>query len=119
MTNFPSEHIPDEENLYYRIHKVFFKDNAIQPSAFTDKGNGMSMDWQKYSTPEESQIRSKVKADNGIVSFSASAIRSLNLNLIHSPSKTNRAHSEAIGKKEPQIRVELARMATWQIKISK
>ena len=52
MEDYPKEPIPDNSNLYYRIHKTYIVDGEIVPGAFQSKIDSMSTDWDKYSTPQ-------------------------------------------------------------------
>jgi len=122
MDNFPKEPIPNQSNLFYRIHKTFIVDNEIIPGAFQSKIDGMSTDWDKYSTPEQSLALSKVPSDNGIVRFSVELIRQQpSMGVEHDPQPNNRAHSLVHGIPEKgelktKVRLLLKRIAVWEIK---
>jgi len=123
---WPIEIIPDSDFLYRRIHSSILissqNENDIPPFAFKDN-NGISTDWNKYSTPEESQYRASEPEKNGIIQIKVALIRLYkNLTIVHAPLPSNRAHSLINGlksyKKEDQtdIRKRLARSAEWIIK---
>lgn len=82
---WPIEPIPDEDSLFYRIHKNFYPNKELKPRVFAPRGEGMSTDWEEYSTPEESRNRAKIPEDNGIVSFITRDLRNLPLDVIHAP----------------------------------
>lgn len=120
---FEIEDIPNDGTLYYRVHKSYIIDNEVIPGAFRSRGDGMSTDWNKYSTPEESQARSKTPHDNAIVSFSVLKIRSNPvLSAIHKPEPDNRAHSlvngipETKNELQTKTRALLTEIYGWEIK---
>lgn len=43
-----------------------------------EKGDGMSVEWDKYSSPEETQTRNGSKTEYGVVKFNVGEIRSEN-----------------------------------------
>lgn len=122
--NWQIEHIPDSDHVYRRVHVNFFitysNFEVIPPSAFRDN-NGISVDWEKYTTPEEKRARESKK--NGIIKIQAGIVRKYrNLTVDHSPLNENRAHSNIIGlnlfKKVDQtdIRKRLARSSEIVLK---
>ncbi len=64
------EFIPDEDHLFYRLHKSFILEGEVLPGAFQERGEGeqrgMSTDWEKYSTADDALQRSKIPNENGI-----------------------------------------------------
>jgi len=128
--NLPIEEIPNKDYLYYRIHKSWTPNGELIPGVFRDRNGGMSTDWNKYSSPEETQLRSKTPSDNGVISLHVGGVREIEgLSVIHSPDHgdptenrpPNRAHTDVLGNKkggDPQARVFLRRLSTWAIKIS-
>jgi hypothetical protein len=122
MEDYPKEQIPNEASLYYRIHKTYIIDNEIIPGAFQSKIDGMSTDWDKYSTPQQSLALSKNPADNGIVKFSVGLIRQQpSMDVEHDPQLYNRAHSLIHGVPEKgelktKVRLLLKRICVWEIK---
>lgn len=122
MDIYSKEFIPDDSNLYYRVHKTFIIDNEIIPGAFQSKIDGMSTDWDKYSTPETSLSLSKTPSDNGIVKFSVALIREQSfMGVEHDPQLDNRAHSLVHGIPEKgelktKVRLLLKRICVWEIK---
>jgi hypothetical protein len=120
---WPVEQIPNENFLFFRLHKSYLQfGDDIPPGAFRDQGNGMSTDWDKYSTPEETQKRVQRSApeDNGVLSFNVGGVREIKPLLVeHTPEPENRAHTEILGdkKKDSEIRLKLKRLAQWAIKI--
>lgn len=116
------EEIPDEDKLFYRIHKDFYRRGNLIPGAFREIRDGMSADWERYSTPTTSICRAKRPIDNGIVSLLVKNIRDMNLEVIHKPSEKNRAHSIVKGKTkkiqdDPEVRLKLRKISVWEINI--
>jgi len=109
--DWPVEDIPDADFLYYRIHKLVARDGKPNPGAFRDRGRGMSTDWSKYASPKETRERAPKPEDNGIVALHVGKIRSVPLDVTHSPDKknNNRAHTDVIGEKTPEVRLKLGR----------
>lgn len=122
---WPIETIPDEDKLFYRIHKNYIQDGQLIPGSFREKGEGMSTDWDKYSTPIDAKNRAKVPADNGIVSFISGDIRRIGLEVKHDPICSpdeniyNRAHANIIGlsKNKEKLRLDLMELYHWEIQI--
>ena len=119
---YPKENIPDEANLFYRVHKQFIIDGQLIPGAFRSKVDGMSTDWDKYATADFSLSLSKIPEDNAILSFPVKKIRSEPfMEVEHDPIPTNRAHSLILGVPEKgelktKVRATLMRIFEWEIK---
>jgi hypothetical protein len=83
----------------------------------------MSVDWERYSTPNLTQERGRKPANEyAVVSLVTEKVRAIPLRVVHSPDwlRQNRAHSDVIGDKKagsPKARVLLARDcdALWEI----
>jgi hypothetical protein len=122
MSDWPVEDIPDKDLLYFRVHETYQVPGTteIRPGAFRDRGAGMSSDWEKYSTPEQTRARAQQPDRNGVVSFHAGSIRIIKgQTVVHEPispggdQPPNRAHTEVFGKKDEEVRLELRRIAQW------
>ena len=117
------EENPDSTRLFRRVHKNELdpEDFAfIPPKIFHEIEGGISVDWEKYSTPEASKQRAKNPEFICIAAIQASKVRSLEaLDVKHAPSIANRAHSNIIGlnlaakAKRTKIRLKLAEYAHW------
>lgn len=95
--NWPVEDIPDDDSVYMRAHRMFFRP-TLQPGVFTPHGGGMSVDWEKYSSPEDTRQRAKNPDHNAVIRLPALGIRDINnLALEHTPEPENRAHSDVFG----------------------
>lgn len=121
IESWSRESIPDEDVLFLRIHCVNVdKEGKPTAGAFVDHGEGMSVDWNKYSTAEAAQARAKNPTRNGIVKLAVDEVRRIpGLSIEHRPSQQpkNRAHSEILGDKktDPEVRVRLRRAAKWVV----
>lgn len=98
-----AEDIPDEAHTYMRAHRTYFVRGQLQPGVFKKRDGGMSVDWEKYSTAEQTRQRTKGNPqDNAVLRLIAIGIRDIEtLDLKHTPDQTpdapNRAHSDVIG----------------------
>lgn len=115
------ETIPDNHFVFRRIPDKLFKEGQISPGAFLNRGDGMSVDWQKYSTPEETRNRVSIQEldplEFGVVKIEAVEIREIkNQILNHAPSKSNRAHSTVFGPTNNKIRRKFQQCAIMIIK---
>ncbi len=120
--NFPQEQIPDDANLFMRIHRDWLLDNGeVKPGFFRNipPDDGMSCDWDKYSTAAQTKERARNPNFNGVLQFAACDARSLpDQHLAHDPQQENRAHSQLFGEKTTEIRLKLKRLCKWAILIS-
>lgn len=99
-----TELIPDDARLYLRVH-VRQVPTGLHPGVFREHGGAMSVDWNKYSTPEQSRHRAVDPASNGIVELSADGVRAIeDLTVLHAPDmkRRNQAHSAVHGISDPQ-----------------
>lgn len=126
---WPVESIPDEDRLYMRVHKQYVeKSGEPMPSAFQDRDGGMSTDWSRYATSDETLSRARKPDKNGVLWMGVGEARSIpNLVVEHTPflgnpladppQPPNRAHTDVIGEKEedPEVRLKLKRISTWTI----
>ena len=113
--DWPPEHIPDRERLFMRIHKTWRKkDGSIALGGFQNRGAGMSTDWQKYATPQETRRRETQAECNAVVSLHVGSVRELPEQRVeHTPDvkRENRAHTDVFGEKDEEIRMKLRRIA--------
>ena len=116
MSDWPVEEIPDEHNLYRAVHRQWVKPDSVEPAAFRD--DRMSVDWAKYSTPQESRARRKKPEDNAVVQLVAGQVRNVpSQEVEHTPIAENQSHSEVVGKKSDRVRTELSRICEIVIPI--
>ena len=114
--SFPVEEIPDADSLFMRAHRSLLRDGAIVPGVFRAHGGGMSVDWDKYSSPLDTRMRARKPLDNAVLALIAGEIRSkAGLAVTHAPEPENRAHSDVIMPENEEdlteARIKLGRIA--------
>ncbi len=71
----------------------------------------MSTDWDKYSTAWETLGRARAPRDNAIIDMSVEDVRSIPGQTVeHCRTPENRAHTDVIGKKDPEARIKFQRI---------
>jgi hypothetical protein len=73
----------------------------------------MSVDWEKYATPQETRARARKPTENAVVRFEAGKVRALpGQSVEHSPDEEtgNRAHTDVSGEKNTEVRTQLSRI---------
>lgn len=83
-------------------------------------GDGISVDWSKYSTPQQSVARRANPSDNAVLRFIVGDVRKIPMDVKHAPIKQNRAHSlisklSEDKRRKMRQRDELAKIAKWVI----
>lgn len=108
---WPIEDIPNEDALYMRVHRQWFRDSHVVPGSFRnrpdDATGGMSTDWNRYATPGDTLQRARRPEDNAVIRFAVGDIRAIPEQQVeHAPLPDNRAHTDVLGPKEqdPEIR---------------
>jgi hypothetical protein len=94
-----TEHIPDDDHVYMRAHRMHFRNGGLQPGVFRPHGGGMSVDWEKYSSPRQTRQRAANPPENAVLEMSVGGIRGIQtLEVLHTPdsSNSNRAHSDIL-----------------------
>jgi len=93
--DFQIEEIPDADSVFMRAHKDYIRDGDLMSGVFREQDGGMSVDWDRYATPEDTRARAKTPSKNAVLSLSVAGIRKIReLDVKHTPEATNRAHSE-------------------------
>jgi hypothetical protein len=115
--SFLIENIADADSVFMRAHRNLLRDGQIAPGVFRAQGDGMSVDWSKYATPEDTRNRARKPIDNAILAMIAGEIRSaVGLAVNHTPQPENRGHSEVILPRDDEdlteARIKLGRIAT-------
>jgi hypothetical protein len=115
------EVIPNEDLLFMRAHKSYFRNGDLMPGVFRDVNGGMSLNWKRYcGSPEEARAKaSKNPEANAIIGLIAKDIRNTELVLEHTPDEflNDRSHSDALGEKTTEIRTQLMKVLSWQIRL--
>jgi len=117
---FEKEEIPDEDDLFYRIHKSCIIEGVLTPGVFKEKGASMSTDWSKYSNAQLLLSRAKNPDDNGIFKFIVGSVRNIELTVEHAPLPDNQSHTDVIGippkgELKTSMRAKLKQMCEWEI----
>lgn len=95
-----------------------FRNRAPEGSPLTD-ADGMSTDWEKYSTAQTTLERARTPADNIVICLQVGEVRSIPEQKVeHTPLQTapddaigNRSHTDVRGnkKRNPEVRVKFRR----------
>lgn len=122
--SWSTEEVPDEDNLWMRVHKNNMDNGELRPGAFRNlpnkKTDGMSTDWAKYATAQETRDRASVPQDNAVIRLNVGEVRKIrDQTVVHTPdiARRNRAHTDVYGEKHPQARLLLNRTATIVISL--
>lgn len=117
--------IPDGDNVYMRVHhqNIILENNikVIRPVAFDPRGEGgLSVNWDRFSSPEMTQCGSPKPQANNVISMEVSKIRKLDsaLDVKHIPLDDNYSHSEIfnIPPRKPngmKVRIQLMDISRW------
>jgi hypothetical protein len=112
------EDIPDQDSVYMRAHRTYFRDGMLQPGVFKMHDGGMSVDWEKYSSAQNTRQRAKDPPANAVISLPVIDIRGIgSLDVRHTPEPDNRAHSDVIGL--PDVREDLTEIRMLLLNVSK
>lgn len=97
---WPIEHIPDNNCVFMRAHRQHFSQGELGHGVFRRREEGLSVDWDRYSTAEKTRDRANSDPnDNAVISLLVSSVRQIRpLAVKHDPisdppEKRNRAHS--------------------------
>lgn len=99
-----------------RAHAGYIRDGALQPGVFKTREGGMSVDWCKYATPEQTLMRAPKPWENAVIEMNVGRVRSIpTLDVRHTPELGNQAHCD-IPLPEPreeltEVRFHLKRIA--------
>src|SRR6266566_296830 len=99
MTRWSKEEIDNDQFLYLRVHQVKVWNGKLLPNAFDDHEGGMSTDWARYSTPEQTRNRARKPELNGVVQMGVGVVREIDALIVeHTPDEEvdNRAHTDVI-----------------------
>lgn len=128
---FQVEVIPDEDQLYCRIHFVNIDqkegETRIKPQAFDptpyQNPDGLSTNWSKYSDAEKSKLNAIKPENYGVISFLVEKVRQIPLRVIHDPTQEpplNQAHTLILDipprkQNDARITMKLRDIAIWEI----
>ena len=115
---WPTEVIPDADFVFMRAHRMYFREGELLPGVFRDRDGGMSVNWDKYASAEDTKQQAKKLPDeNAVIRMPVIGIREiLNFKVEHTPEPDNRAHSEVYGlagdpEQRTEARVKLRRIS--------
>jgi len=118
-TPWSVEEIPDKDFLFMRVHIINVRDDIPTPGAFKNHGDGMSTDWSKYSTAQETLRRAKHSSKNGVIKMIVGEVRGLSGQRVeHTPIATNQAHTDIFGEKDEEIRIKFRRICRLVIPLA-
>ncbi len=113
---WPIEVIPDDDSVFMRAHQMHFRSGELQAGVFRKHGVGMSVNWDKYASAEETRQQARKNPnENAVIAMGVFDIRQIKgLTVEHTPEQPNRAHSDVYGLSDEElteIRVLLLRIA--------
>ena len=89
------EQIPDADFVYMRAHRNLIPKGKIEPGVFREQQGSMSVDWERYSSPQATRARAVNPADNAVLKMNVGGIRKINrIQVEHAPIPTNQAHTD-------------------------
>ncbi len=105
------EYIPDPDHLFMRVAKGWLPSGALHPGIFREIAGAISVDWEKYSTAQQTRDRAPKPSQFGVVELVTGKVRKIEgLSVQHEPTGENRAHSGIHGLKFPsRFRLKKAR----------
>jgi len=107
------EPIPDSALLLRRIHRLFFDSDTGRVMSAAFDGLEMSVDWEKYSTPEQTAARDNSGNTVAVASLKVEFCRSVEQAVMHDPLPehqgvpANPAHTLVRGRKSKPIKQKL------------
>ncbi len=129
ISPWEKERILDDAILYMRVHKNHFDlDGKLIPRVFQNRGDGMSTDWNKYSTQEECQQRARKPSENAIIQLPVAEVRKIaDQKVEHTPIYEplseppilNRAHTDVFGEKTTEARFHFMKIYSFAIRLEK
>ncbi len=119
--SWPIEDIPDQDHLFMRMHRMWFKpEGTIIPGAFQKRGGGTSTDWSRYSTPQQTRRRGRTPSDNAVIGMIVGAVRAKPTQRVeHTPKPENRAHTDVLGEDDEEVRTKLVRLTELVLHLSR
>lgn len=103
MSDYPAEAIPDDDVLYLRVHRAhFLRGEVLSPAFRNHPPGGLSTNWSRYSSPEETRSQARQAPENyGVLGMNVGAVRAIPHQVVrHTPLPENRAHTDVLGPKE-------------------
>ena len=98
------ERIPDPDRIFMRVPLQWLRPPARQlhPGVFKETEGAMSVDWERYSTAQETRDRARNPTQNGVIALVTGNVRGIEgLSVEHEPIRSNRAHTGIHGLTQP------------------
>ncbi|MBD3216234.1 MAG: hypothetical protein GF311_26710 [Candidatus Lokiarchaeota archaeon] len=122
--------IPSQDDLYRRIpskmywlhiKKLGASEGYIPPKIFTPVINGVSVEWERFTTPKFTRERYGDPKENGILKLNTGEVREIPHDVKHTPLRPdNIAHSDILipesGVEKTYARKELSKISEIIIK---
>lgn len=124
MAKIKPENIPNKSTLYRWVHFEMYEDEdeTLSPMTFENQDGGMSTDWSKHSSPNDTRERvrnfkpKREPKDYGVISLNVGKVRAIEKQIVeHTPKPSNLAHTDVFGDKSPKIKILYSRIYTWVI----
>src|SRR5579864_525058 len=90
------EQIPDPHRLFMRVPVGWLSqpERQLHPGIFREIQGAISVDWEKFSTPQQTRNRARNPSQNGVISLVTGKVRAIEgLSVEHEPLRSNRSHS--------------------------
>ena len=125
MSKWPKEQIPPSDWLYKRVPKAHYSDDVLNSAATfrntPTKQDGMSVDWSRHSTPEQTLRRAVQKpvATYGVIKLQVAKVAKIpGQRIEHTPRDDNQSHADVFGDKDdPEVKLKFLRCSEWCIRI--
>lgn len=129
---WPVEDIPNDDWLFLRVKHCHVENGEPMAGAFRNHGSGddlgMSTDWDKYSTPNETRDRAAEPSLFGVMAMRVVDVRGIPSQIVvHAPIwPDNRAHANVKGPKgskettrvdSVEIRLRFRQVSEWRIRL--
>jgi hypothetical protein len=89
-----TEHIPEPDRLFMRVHVKLLPTRQLHAGIFRERLGAMSVDWERYSSAEDTRGRAPNPDENGVIALITGDVRRIEgLSVEHEPLRSNRAHS--------------------------
>jgi hypothetical protein len=77
-----------------RVHVKSLTERQLHPGIFRERQGAMSVDWERYSSAEDTRGRALSPDENGVIALVTGDVRRIEgLSVEHEPLRSNRAHS--------------------------
>jgi hypothetical protein len=114
---WPAEEVPNRATLYQRVHRNNLDEQGLpKPGAFRNsptKQDGMSTDWDRYSTPQQTRQRARQPSENIVIALPVGRVREIaGQRVEHTPVQPeaefagNQAHCDVFGEKTTEARLK-------------